>query len=135
MRLVVLMALGCGLTATHASAETNLTGKDAAHIDWGVKNCGVTSTDKEHAMVEQANAKGKTQFIEQWTAESYRLADAATTPSKQEAMCSDIKGWYGPQGSRIAGLIGWKREAPTDTKAKPSSQGSTPRRGRRQSGQ
>ena len=55
MGLVVLMALGCGLTATHASAETNLTGKDAAHIDWGVKNCGVTSTDKEHAMVEQAN--------------------------------------------------------------------------------
>ena len=137
MRTALLAALVCGLAASPAiAAESNLTGKDAAHIDWGVKNCGVTSTDKEHTMVEQANAKGRDQFVAQWTTESNKLVDAASTSNKQDAMCGDIKGWYGPQGSRIAGLISWKSDAaPSTTKAKSTGQDSTSRKGRKRSGQ
>ena len=135
MRMVVLVALGSALAVPDAIAEGNLTGKDAAHIDWGVKNCEVTSTDKEHLMVEQANVRGRDKFIEQWAAESNKLVEATATASKREAMCTDIKGWYGPSGNRIAGLIIWKKDAPSDTKAKPGGQASAPRRGRRQPAQ
>jgi hypothetical protein len=95
LALAALMA-GSGL----ALADKMLTGEDAAYIDWGVNNCGVKSTDKEHAMVDKANAKDAAGFLR--TYQSKDLSDARSSPSKQEAMCSDIKTWYGPFGSRFA---------------------------------
>ena len=91
------------------SAEQSLSGEDAAYIDWGVKNCEVTSTDKEHRQVEQATAKSRDTFMKQYMGKN--LSDALASPSKQEAMCKDIKSWYGPQGSRIADLITWRTAA------------------------
>jgi hypothetical protein len=40
-----------------AIADRLLSGEEAAYIDWGVNNCGVRSSDKEHAMVDKADAK------------------------------------------------------------------------------
>lgn len=133
MKVLPFAAAAIALVVSPAVAETYLTGKDAAHIDWSVKNCVVTSTDKEHAMVDQANARGKDQFIAQWFAESAKLAEAANTPSKRDEKCSDIKSWYGPAGSRIAGLISWTKETSSSTpKSKSARQGSASRRGRGQ---
>ena len=55
--------IGLGLVALFlwpslALADKLLSGEDAAYIDWSVNNCGTKSTDKEHAMVDQANANG-----------------------------------------------------------------------------
>src|SRR5262249_7024584 len=55
-------------------------GRDAAHIDWGVKYCGGMSTDKEHAMVEQANARTSEHFMQEYTKESNKLAAVANAP-------------------------------------------------------
>ena len=134
MRSVALAALSCALAAAAtAAAETGLTGKDAAHIDWSVKNCQATSTDKEHKLVDLANAKGRDQFIAQWTAESNKLTAAAGTPSRRDSLCSDIKGWYGPVGSRIAGLITWKRDAaPSDSQPRSTGDAGGGRRRKRQ---
>ena len=115
--------LGCAmaalaLTAVAAIADTAFTGKDAAHIDWSAKNCEATSTDKEHRLVDEANAKGRDRFVALWMAESGKLVETADTPSKRESLCSDIKGWYGPQGSRISGLITWNSAGPASTTAR-----------------
>jgi hypothetical protein len=53
---------GLGLVAlclwpSLALADKLLSGEDAAYIDWSVNNCATKSTDKEHALVDQANAK------------------------------------------------------------------------------
>jgi hypothetical protein len=137
MRMIVLVVLSAALPAAYAIADKSLSGEDAAYIDWGVKNCGVISTDKEHFMVEQANAKGRDVFSNQYLRQyqSKSLVEALASPSRQEAMCTDIKAWYGPQGSRILGLINWKREASTEVNAKPSSPPSETRKGRKRSGQ
>jgi hypothetical protein len=130
--MIALVVLGT-LPVAHAIAENNFTGKDAAYIDWGVKNCEVVSSEKEHKLAEQANAKG--QFIKQWTEESSKLAEASKNQDKQASMCSDIKEWYGPLGSRISELIKWKREASTEAKVKPSSSTSETRKSRKRSAQ
>jgi hypothetical protein len=106
LALATLVA-GSGL----ALADKMLTGEDAAYIDWGVKNCGVKSTDKEHAMVDKANAKDAAGFLR--TYQSKDLSDARSSPSKQEAVCSDVKTWYGPFGSRFADLIKWDNSPST----------------------
>ncbi len=133
MRSVALAALSCALAAAAtAAAKTGLTGKEAAHVDWSVKNCAATSTDKEHRLVDLANAKGHDQFVARWMAESNKLAAAADTAAKRNSLCSDIKGWYGPQGSRIAGLITWKRNAaPSNSQVRSTGEAGGRRRGRK----
>jgi hypothetical protein len=100
-----------------------------------VKNCEVVSSEKQHKLAEQANANGGNQFIKQWTEESSKVAEASKSQGKQASMCSDIKEWYGPLGSRISVLTKWKREASTEAKAKPSSSTSETRKGRKRSAQ
>jgi hypothetical protein len=120
-----LLALLClvfppvhGLAGTVRSGEKALSGEDAAYIDWGVKNCGAKSTDKEHALVEQATTKDHDGFTRHYLAryQSQTLVDALASASRQEGMCTDIKAWYGPQGSRLTDLITWDRAtaSPTD---------------------
>ena len=87
-----------------ALADKLLSGEDAAYIDWSVNNCATKSTDKEHALVDQANAKDAAGFLRKY--QSTNLGDALSTPSKRDAMCADIKGWYGPGGSRFPDLMG-----------------------------
>jgi hypothetical protein len=103
--LILLGAMAAG----SALADDSLSGRDAAFIDWGVKNCAMTSTAREHVLVEQANGKGREAFSDQYMREyqGKSLAEAAATPNRQEAMCTDIKAWYGPQGRRIADLVTW----------------------------
>ena len=86
---------GLGLVALFlwpslALADKLLSGEDAAYIDWSVNNCATKSTDKEHAMVDQANAKDAAGFLRKY--QSTNLGDALSTPSKQAAMCAESRG-------------------------------------------
>jgi len=135
-RILVIALFGSATAALPALADNGLTGKDAAYIDWGAKNCGVTSTDKEHAMVDQANAKDRDGFLRQYLQEyqNKNLADALATPNKQEAMCKDIKTWYGPLGTRIGDLLKWEHTASTPDKT-PGANTASKKGGRRRSSQ
>jgi hypothetical protein len=132
MTRMALALAAVALWTGGALADKTLSGEDAAYIDWGVKNCGVTSTDKEHGMVDQANAKDSAAFLRQY--QSKNLADATTSPSKQQAMCADIKAWYGPLGIRISDLIKWDR-SPATAADKPPADTTAGRKGRRRSNQ
>ena len=44
------------------------------------------------------------------------LSEAKTTPAKTADMCSSIKEWYGPAGSKIVGLITWSNAPPLKDK-------------------
>jgi hypothetical protein len=142
MRLIaILVLLGTvlaparGLADTGLAGQKRLTGEDAAYIDWGVKNCGAKSTEKEHNLVEQANAKDHDGFNHHYLTQyqSKTLVDALASTSKQDAMCTDIKAWYGPQGSRLGDLITWERATSATASDKPASATPSSRKGRRQS--
>ncbi len=113
-----------------ARADKMLSGEDAAYIDWGVNNCGVKSTDKEHAMVDQANAKDSAAFLRKYQVTN--LGDALASPSKQAALCADIKAWYGPYGSRFADLIR-SENSPAASASDKGAAAATGRKGRRRS--
>jgi hypothetical protein len=115
-----------------ALADKTLSGEDAAYIDWGVNNCGVKSTDKEHVMVDQANAKDADAFLKKY--QSKDLNGALASPSKQAAMCADIKAWYGPFGSRFVDLIKWEG-SPAGAVSDKSATTTSGRKGRRRSSQ
>ena len=133
MRHILQTILVCPIfVSAPAFGADVLSGRDAAYIDWGVKYCGGMSTDKEHAMVEQANARTREHFIQEYTKESNKLAAVASAPEKQERVCSDIKAWHGPLGNRIADLLRWK-EPPLDARSKATTDNSAKRRGRRPS--
>ena len=132
IRRLGLVLIGLSLWSSLALADKVLSGEDAAYIDWSVNNCGTKSTDKEHAMVDQANAKDAAGFLRQYMGKD--LSDALATPSKQAAMCADIKGWYGPSGSRIPGLIKWENTAAASSD-KPAATTATGGKGRRRSSQ
>ena len=127
MALAVLL-----LWQSLALADAVLSGEDAAYIDWSVNNCGTKSTDEEHTMVDQANAKDSVGFLRKY--QSANLSEATSSPGKQEAMCADIKSKYGPAGSRIPGLITWQNAgaATPETSATATTTG---RKGRRRSNQ
>jgi hypothetical protein len=133
MRQVLQFALGVTIASAPVLGADALSGRDAAFIDWGVKFCGGISTDKEHAMVNVANAKAKDDFIQHYAKESSKLATASGAPAAQEKLCSDIKTWYGPLGSRIADLLRWKQEAPLDGNVKAATGDAGKRKGRRPS--
>jgi hypothetical protein len=111
------------VAASAALGGESFTGRDAAYIDRGVKNCGAVSTDKEHAMAEKANAKNGNAFIEQYQGESNKLVAASGAPRKQENICADIKEWYGSFDSRIADLLRWSQEARSEGDGKTKSAG------------
>jgi len=126
-----LRMIACALCATPALAGPTLSGEDAAYIDWGAKNCGTKSTAKEHAMVDQANAQHAASFMRKY--QGTNLSDDTNTTNKQTAMCDQIKGWYGPGGSRIAGMITWENTGATTAAAdKPASKSEGRRSRRRQ---
>jgi hypothetical protein len=105
------IALVVSASLSHAAlAADQLTGADGAYLDWGVKNCGLQSTVKEHDLVAQANARDSGAFLKGYNQKSAskELGDALAVPARTADMCSDIKTWYGPSGSRIAGLVTWK---------------------------
>lgn len=129
-----MMRLGLGMIAwtvcaTAAAAGPAFSGEDAAYIDWGAKNCATKSTAKEHALVDEANTKDSAGFLRKYQGKDF--GDVLSTPNKQTAMCDQIKSWYGPGGSRIAGMITWENTtAATAAADKPASK-SEGRRGRR----
>ena len=125
--------IACALCATVALAGPTLSGEDAAYIDWSVNNCATKSTDKEHAMVDQANAKDAAGFLRKY--QSTNLGDALSTPSKQASMCAEIKGWYGPGGSRFPDLIKWEGTAAATPASNKPAPATTERKGRRRSSQ
>jgi hypothetical protein len=128
VRIVSQIVFCASVAISPAMGGENFTGRDAAYIDWGVKNCSAVSTDKEHAMVDKANAKNGNAFLEQYQNESNKLAAASATPRKQEDICADIKEWYGSLGSRIADLLRWSQEKPSSNKAESPKENNTPRR-------
>jgi hypothetical protein len=137
--IVVLILLGAflapgrGLAAKGRSGEKGLSGEDAAYIDWGVKNCGAKSTGKEHSLVEQANSQDRDGFNQHYLSQyqSKTLVEALASTSKQEAMCTDIKAWYGPQGSRLSDLIMWERDTSAAAPDKPAAATPSNRKGHR----
>ena len=131
MRIVPQIVLCASVAASPALGGESFTGRDAAYIDWGVKNCGAVSTDKEHAMAEKANAKNGSAFIEQYQGESIKLAAASGAPRQQENICADIKEWYGSFGSRIADLLRWSQEKTDSTKKESSKDSNSSGRKRR----
>lgn len=100
-----------------ARAEGAFTGADAAIIDWGVKNCGMKSTDAEHVLVDAANAKGRDAFSRQYMQqfESALFKEAANNREKQTRLCRDVKEWYGKEGTRIPKLLAGEGEATVST--------------------
>jgi hypothetical protein len=129
-RIGLLLLATFSISPGQALADKQLSGEDAAYIDWAVNNCGVKSTDKEHAMVDEANAKDAATFLRKY--QSKNLSDAQSSPAKQSSMCADIKAWYGPFGSRFADLIKWESVGSSSTSDTPQSTAS--RRGRKRSG-
>ena len=129
-RIGLLLLATFSIWPGQALADKQLSGEDAAYIDWAVNNCGVKSTDKEHAMVDEANAKDAATFLRKY--QSKNLSDAQSSPAKQSSMCADIKAWYGPFGSRFADLIKWESGGSSSTPDTPQSTAS--RRGRKRSG-
>jgi hypothetical protein len=129
-RIGLLLLATVSISPGQALAAKQLSGEDAAYIDWAVNNCGVKSTDKEHAMVDEANAKDAATFLRKY--QSKNLSDAQSSPTKQSSMCADIKAWYGPFGSRFADLIKWESGGASSTSDTPQS--TTSRRGRKRSG-
>jgi hypothetical protein len=125
---LLLLAASC-ICPGQARADKQLSGEDAAYIDWAVNNCGVKSTDKEHALVDQANAKDADLFLRKY--QSKDLRDAQSSPAKQSSMCADIKAWYGPLGSRFVDLIKWESGGAASTPDTPQTTAS--RRGRKRS--
>ena len=82
-------------------------------------------------MVDEANAKDAATFLRKYQGKN--LSDAQSSPAKQSSMCADIKGWYGPFGSRFADLIKWESGGgAASTSDTPQSTAS--RRGRKRSG-
>jgi hypothetical protein len=109
--ILSLAALNFGWVGTARAADV-FTGGDAAYVDWAVKNCKAKSTDKEHRLVDQVTANNREVFLKQYTAEfqGKKLTDAAATPDKVEDLCAELKGRYGPTGSRASDLLGWSDE-------------------------
>jgi hypothetical protein len=133
MRCIFQIALGVAVVSPAAFGADTLSGRNAAYIDWAVKYCGAESTDKEHSLIDQAYAKGKDEFIAQYTEQSNKLSPAAGSPEMQEKMCSEIKEWYGPLGSRSADLLRWKQDARSDSGTKSTAAPSDKRKGKRPS--
>lgn len=122
--VVIAMSIASQPASAAATAKT-FSGEDAVAIDWGVKNCGLTSTPAEHTLVEAANAKNTAafnkQYLQQFNAKSWNEALGST--ASKDAMCATIKGRYGPQGSRFADLVKWEGTPSPPASAK--SAGST----------
>ncbi len=133
MRRIFRIALGVAVASPAAFGADTLSGRNAAYIDWAVKYCGAESTDKEHSLIDQAYAKGRDAFVAQYTEQSNKLGPVVDAPEKQEKMCSDIKEWYGPLGSRSADLLRWKRDARSDGSTKGTAASSDKRKGKRPS--
>ena len=129
IRIGLLLLATSSVWPDQALADKQLSGEDAAYIDWAVNNCGVKSTDKEHAMVDQANAKDAATFLRKY--QSRNLSDAHSLRLRSSRRCAPIKAWYGPYGSRFADLIKWESGGATSTSDTPQRTAS--RRGRKRS--
>ncbi len=105
-RTLVALSL-IAVVPTGAAAAEVLTGRDAAYIDWAARNCGMKGTPKEHGLLDAARAKGAAAFEKQYMQQfaDKKLSDAANSQQQTQAMCEDIKSWYGASGSRIDGLV------------------------------
>jgi hypothetical protein len=134
-RIVALAVLCAPIAHLPALADQVFGGKDAAHIDWAASNCGVASTDKAHALVDKAKSKNEKEFSRIWTSESYRLLETPGSSPKAATLCSQIKEWYGPVGTRFSDLIKWTQDRPEGAKAQSATGRSEGRKGKRRSGQ
>ena len=118
-----------------AGAAEVISGRDAAYIDWAVRNCAVKSSAKEHGLIDQSKLINETAFTRDYMSafQSKVLADAISTPQKTDTLCTEIKAWYGPIGSRIADLLVWAEAPPPDKPkaATATAKGDGGRRGHR----
>ncbi len=130
---VVAVLLGIPQLVVAANA---LTGTGAAHIDWTVKNCGAKSTDKEHQLVDAATAVARDKFQADYFKEiaGPKLTKALERKSDTEALCAEMRQWYGPSVSRVAGLLAWSKESPSADGSSPKSAGSSGKGGGRRHG-
>jgi hypothetical protein len=134
MRSIFRIAVGMIVCVSRVLGDDAFSGRDAAYIDWGVKNCEAESTDKEHALIEQANKNARSNFLEQYSNESNKLSGSFGAPKKQENICADIREWYGALGSRIPDLLRWKQEPRSEGETKSAAGTSAKRKGKRSPG-
>lgn len=95
----------CVVASGSAFADKAFSGEDAAYIDWAWKNCAVTSTNRQHDLVEQARNKSNDAFQRAYEAQYRKIIDTTPGPPEVRRTCESVKEWYGSSGSRIAALI------------------------------
>lgn len=105
----VLFATALPALAAEPAAKP-FSADDAFAIDWGVKNCEFKSTDAEHALADAANSKNADAFNKQYAKafEDKKWTTALAQPDSKTQLCTDLKGQYGPSGTRLPGLIKWQ---------------------------
>ena len=111
-RIALALPLVVTLLAAPALAEKAFGPEDAAYIDWSWKNCETASTQKEHDLADQATAKDRSKFHEQYQKALEKLAAQQRPASEVERLCKNIFGMYGPSASVIPDLIYVKGETP-----------------------
>ncbi|MDX2205472.1 MAG: hypothetical protein NW223_22170 [Hyphomicrobiaceae bacterium] len=106
MRVPFLCLLPMLIAGPAAGTEV-FTGETAALIDWAVKTCELRSSARTRELVEQAKAKAQARFSEQYMKgfSSKLLAEANASRKAEQKLCEQLTAWYGPAGSRIAGLL------------------------------
>jgi hypothetical protein len=115
------LVVACLLIASgSAHAEEKFTGSTAAYMDWASGHCGGKSTDKEHRLADGANDTGGAPYLKAYAQDRTKL-EAITTPAAVDDMCANIKAWYGPDGTRIAGLVEWAKAGKSETVGTKSS--------------
>ena len=135
MKTITALIVLCTATAPCAAfAEEGFSGKEAAYIDWSVKNCELASTAREHTLVDQTKARNEGDFNKQWTSDSYKLLEAPSSPKQIEVLCTQIKDWYGPLGTQIPGLVRGQDEYESDSGDKPAPVPAQKGKGKRHQG-
>ena len=106
MNRVGLMGLVVLLSVVPAQAADTLHGSDAAYLDWAVVTCEFKTTVKEHELADAANRTGGAAYQQDFQQQRAKLL-APLSPTAQTSRCEEMKDWYGPSGSKIAGLLTW----------------------------
>ena len=127
MAVLLASLLCCGPAV---AADKVFSGEDAAHIDWAWKNCEMASTKKLHGLVDQARTKGNDAFQRGYEQQYRKIVASTPAPADAKRTCDQIRGWYGPLGTRISELIEPKVDKPSVAGTSVGSKSSSPSSGK-----
>ena len=116
------------------AAEKAFSGEEAAYVDWAWKNCQLVSTKKEHDLVEQVRGKAGDAFQRSYEQSYTKIVTATPTALEVRHTCEHVTEWYGPNGSRIEGLVAGKLDKPAVAGTSIGSSSSQPPAGAKSGG-